>query len=84
MVNTIIQNLYNWATAVPTNILIVCCVGLVLMVFGKPLRKVIEFIISYFIICFILGLFGISMPPIQDIVVTVLAWIKFLWVSFVG
>ena len=84
MINTIVQNLYIWATAVPTNILIVCCIGLVLMVFGRPLRKVINFIIGYFLICFILGLFGISMPPIQDIVIWLIAWIKFLWISFIG
>lgn len=80
----ILQNLYNWVMAVPTNLIIIVVIALALKILGKSLKAVIELIVCYFLICFILGFFGITLPPLQDIVVWVINWIKFLWMSFVG
>lgn len=80
----ILQNLYNWVMAVPTNLIIIVVIALALKILGKSLKAVIELIVCYFLICFILGLFDITLPPLQDIVVWVINWIKFLWMSFVG
>lgn len=81
---SILQNLYNWVMAVPTNLIIIVVIALALKILGKSLKAVIELIVCYFLICFILGLFGITLPPLQDIVVWFMNWVKFLWVSFVG
>ena len=81
---SILQNLYNWVMAVPTNLIIIVVIALALKILGKSLKAVIELIICYFLICFILGLFSITLPPLQDIVVWVINWVKFLWMSFVS
>lgn len=84
MLGTLIQNMYQWVGAVPTNLVIVLVVALVLKLLGQSLESVIELVICYFLVCFILGMFGITLPPIQDIVVWVANWLKFLWISFIG
>ena len=84
MLGTLIQNMYQWVGAVPTNLVIVLVVALVLKLLGQSLKSVIELVICYFLVCFILGMFGITLPPIQDIVLWVANWLKFLLVSFIG
>lgn len=84
MLNVLFQNMYQWVGAVPTNLVIVLVVALVLKLLGQSLKSVIELVICYFLVCFILGMFGITLPPIQDIVLWVANWLKFLWVSFIG
>ena len=76
--------MYQWVGAVPTNLIIVLVVALVLKLLGQSLKSVVELVICYFLVCFILGMFGIILPPIQDIVVWVANWLKFLWISFIG
>lgn len=84
MLNVLFQNMYQWVGAVPTNLIIVLVVALVLKLLGQSLKSVIELVICYFLVCFILGMFGITLPPIQDIVLWAANWLKFLWISFIG
>jgi len=65
MISKVLDNLYNYVVSIPTNmvILLLVCLFMVL-VLKKSIGTCIRLVIGYFIIAFLLGLFGINMPSI--------------------
>lgn len=73
MVSSFLDKLYNLALSMPTNIVILVVICLLLVLFAKyTLKDCLKVVIGYLLICFILSMFGITMPTF----VQIFNWIK--------
>lgn len=65
MLSTVLENLKNYALAIPTNLVIIGVVCLfMVIVLKKSVGTCLRLVAGYFIIAFLLGLFGLNMPSI--------------------
>lgn len=73
MIQYFLTSMYNLAVSMPVNTLIITLITIFLKIFAKvTIKESIKVIIGYLIICFVLSLFGLTMPSFTSI----FEWIK--------
>lgn len=80
MISYFLESMYNLAVSMPVNTVILTIITIFLKMFFKvTVKESIKVIIGYLLICFVLSLFGLTMPSF----VTVFNFLKdqtmFIW-----
>lgn len=64
MLTTLLENLIAFVASVPINLIIIGIICAILKIFGRTIGTIIRVFLGYFLICFLLSLFGLSLPSI--------------------
>lgn len=68
MITTILQNLWQFAISMPTNLIIILIICIIMKVcFKKKTKDCVYFVLGYLAIGLLLGIFGITMPSFLSI-----------------
>lgn len=73
MISALLQNLWDFALSIPTNLIILAIICLIMVVcFKAKIQDCVRVIVGYLLIGLLLGMFGITMPSF----IKVIDWVK--------